>query len=86
MEAVGLNMTKYIIVTDTLCGPSYEWTTDENGKETIYTYDSIEEAEKELTDDLKEINKDREPEDYHDREEYSIEEYTGTETEDGRGQ
>ena len=33
-----------------------------------------------------EINKDRDPEDYHDREEYSIEEYTGTETEDGRGQ
>lgn len=78
-------MTKYIIVIDTMSGPSYEWSTNDSGKETICTYDSLEDAEKELNDTLKAINSDgREPEDYHDREEYSIEEYTGTETEEGR--
>ena len=78
-------MAKYIIVTETLCGDSYEWTTDEDGNEAIYTYDSEEAAEKELADDIKEINKHRDPEDHVHRDEYFIQEYTGNETEEGRG-
>jgi len=39
-------MPRYIIVTETMCGNSYEWTTDEAGKETIYTYDSVEPLKK----------------------------------------
>jgi len=78
-------MPRYIIVTETLCGDSYEWTTDEDGNEAIYTYESEEAAEKELADDIKAINQDRDPEDYVHRDEYFIQEYTGKETEEGRG-
>ncbi len=78
-------MPRYIIVTETLCGDSYEWTTDEDGNEAIYTYDSEEAAEKELADDIAAINQDREPEDRVHRDEYFIQEYTGNETEEGRG-
>ena len=77
-------MPRYIIVTETLCGDSYEWTTDEDGNEAIYTYESEEAAEKELADDIKAINQDRDPEDYVHRDEYFIQEYTGNETEEGR--
>ena len=78
-------MPRYIIVTETLCGDSYEWTTDEDGNEAIYTYESEEAAEKELADDIKAINQDRDPEDYVHRDEYFIQEYTGKEIEEGRG-
>ena len=78
-------MPRYIIVTETMCGNSYEWTTDDAGKETIYTYDSVEAAEEELAIDIAAINEFREPEDYIHRDEYFIIEYTGNETEDGRG-
>ena len=78
-------MPRYIIVTETLCGDSYEWTTDDDGNEAIYTYESEEAAEKELADDIKAINQDRDPEDYVHRDEYFILEYTGKETEEGRG-
>ena len=78
-------MPRYIIVTETLCGDSYEWTTDEDGNEAIYTYESEEAAEKELADDIAAINQDRDPEDYVHRDEYFIQEYTGNETEEGRG-
>ena len=78
-------MPRYIIVTETLCGDSYEWTTDEDGNEAIYTYESEEAAEKDLADDIKAINQDRDPEDYVHRDEYFIQEYTGKETEEGRG-
>ena len=77
-------MPRYIIVTETLCGDSYEWTTDDEGNEVIYTYESEEAAEKELADDIKAINKYREPEDYVHRDEYFIQEYTGRENKDGR--
>ena len=77
-------MPRYIIVTETLCGDSYEWTTDEDDNEVIYTYDSEEAAEKELADDIAAINQDREPEDHVHRDEYFIQEYTGNETEEGR--
>ena len=53
-----LKVPRYIIVTETLCGDSYEWTTDEDGNEAIYTYDSEEAAEKELADDIAAINQD----------------------------
>ena len=49
-------MARYIIVTETMCGNSYEWTTDDAGKETIYTYDSVEAAEKELAIDIEAFN------------------------------
>jgi len=78
-------MPRYIIVTDTMCGDSYEWTTNDNGNEVIYTYDSEEHAEKELADDIKEINKHRDPEDHIHRDEYFIQEYTGNETEEEIG-
>ena len=78
-------MPRYIIVTDTMCGDSYEWTTDDDGNETIYTYDSVEHAEKELAIDIEAINEHREPEDYVERDEYWIELYDGTQTEEGRG-
>jgi len=78
-------MPRYIIVTDTMCGDSYEWTTNDNGNEVIYTYDSEEHAEKELADDIKEINKHRDPEDHVHRDEYFIQEYTGNETEEEIG-
>ena len=78
-------MPRYIIVTETLCGDSYEWTTDDDDNEVIYTYESEEAAEKELADDIKAINQDRDPEDYVHRDEYFIQEYTGNETEEGRG-
>ena len=78
-------MARYIIVTETMCGDSYEWTTDNDGKEIIYTYDSMEEAEKELAADIEAINEHREPEDHVHKDEYFIREYTGNETEDGRG-
>ena len=78
-------MTRYIIVTETMCGNSYEWTTDDAGKETIYTYDSVEAAEKELAIDIEAFNEFKEPEYHSHRDEYFIIEYTGNETEDGRG-
>ena len=78
-------MARYIIVTETLCGDSYEWTTDDNGKEIIYTYESEEAAEKELSIDIEAINENRDPEDHVHRNEYFIQEYTGNETEEGRG-
>ena len=68
-------MPRYIIVTETMCGNSYEWTTDDSGNETIYTYDSVEAAEKELAIDIEAINEFREPEDYTHRDEYFIIEY-----------
>ena len=77
-------MARYIIVTETMCGDSYEWTTDENDNEIIYTYDSEETAEKELAIDIEAINEHRDPEDYAHRDEYFIQEYTGNETEEGR--
>lgn len=78
-------MPRYIIVTDTMCGDSYEWTTDDDGNEVIYTYDSEEHAEKELAIDIEAINEHRDPEDYVERDEYWIELYDGTQTEEGRG-
>ena len=78
-------MPRYIIVTDTMCGDSYEWTTDDDGNEVVYTYDSEEHAEKELAIDIEAINEHRDPEDYVERDEYWIELYDGTQTEEGRG-
>jgi len=78
-------MPRYIIVTETLCGDSYEWTTDDDDNEIIYTYESEESAEKELAIDIEAINEHRDPEDHTHRDEYIIQEYTGNETEEGRG-
>ena len=69
--------TKYIIVHDTLCGPSYEYTTDEHGNEAINKYDSYEEAEKSLIEDLKYMNESKDLEGEYSLDDFWIEAYNG---------
>ena len=69
----------YIIVHDTLCGDGYEWTQDENGKDTIFQYATREEAEKEMQDTLDTLNNEREIEDQYSPDEFSVIEYDNQE-------